>query len=144
MFMKKVTCVVLACMILLAGCAGRKANPVDIYLPGDEDRSCEAYVAEMAQLEADMDVILPDTSKAGQNTLCLVGGAFLLIPFFFMDLSNADKVEWDALRQRRNRLLVYAGEKGCDFGEKEYVPIPSLKEMKKLAKEQKKAEAQKD
>jgi len=139
--MKKIVCGLLIPVVILSGCAGRKANPVPIYLSGDESRSCEGYQAEIKQAEADMDLILPDTSKAGQNVLCVASGIFLIFPFFFMDLSNADKTEWEALRQRRNRLLIYAKEKQCEFC-KDYIPIPSLEEMKKMAQEAKKKEAE--
>jgi hypothetical protein len=138
--MRKVLCVFLSFTIILAGCAGRQANPVPIYLPGDESRSCTGYMSEIAQLEADMDRILPDTSKFGQNALCVAGGILLIVPFFFMDLSNADKAEWEALRKRRNRLLVYAAEAGCDFSAN-YRPIPSLEEMEKMKKEANKEES---
>jgi hypothetical protein len=139
--MKKSLCVLLIPVILLSGCAGRQANPVPVYLPGDENRSCQGYMAEIAQLESDMDRILPDTSKFGQNALCVAGGIFFIVPFFFMDLSNADKTEWEALRKRRNRLLVYAAEKGCDFSQ-QYSPIPSLEEIKKQSKESKNTETE--
>ena len=132
--MKNVLCCALSIMIAVSGCAGRQANPVPIYLPGDEERSCEGYQAEITQLESDMDKILPNTSKAGQNVLCVAGGIFLIFPFFFMDLSNADKTEWEALRQRRNRLLIYAKEKGCQFCQ-DLSPIPTMEEIKKMAKE---------
>ena len=134
--MKQAMCVFLSFVVILSGCAGRQANPVPIYLPGDENRSCQGYMTEIAQLEADMDRILPDTSKFGQNALCVAGGIFLIVPFFFMDLKNADKIEWEALRKRRNRLLVYAAEKGCDFSG-DYQPIPPLEEMEKMSKKEK-------
>jgi len=138
--MQKVLCVFLSFVIILSGCAGREANPTPIYLPGDENRSCQGYMAEIAQLEADMDRILPDTSKFGQNTLCVAGGILFIVPFFFMDLKNADKIEWEALRKRRNRLLVYAAERGCDFSAN-YRPIPSLEEMKEISEKEKEKES---
>ena len=147
MIFKSSVCLITASSILLAGvalpgCAGRVANPIPSYLPGDENRSCSGLLAEIAQLEADMTRIIPDTNKFGYNTLMFVGGLFLIVPFFFMDLKDAEKVEWEAMRVRRNRLLVYAAEKGCDFGATEPVPIPSLEEMKKMAKEAKQNESQ--
>lgn len=137
---QKFICVFISLLIFLTGCAGRQANPIQVYLPGDENRSCQGYMAEIAQLESDMNRILPDTNKFGYNALMFAGGCLILVPFFFMDLKDADKTEWDAMRMRRNRLAVYAAEKGCDFGSQgQPLPIPSFEEMKKIAEEQKKA-----
>ena len=47
---------------------------------------------------------------------------------------KAEKIEFEAMRQRHNRLLVYAAEKGCDFGAVRAERIPSLEERKEAAK----------
>jgi hypothetical protein len=131
-----ISCVLIASILALPACAGRVANPIPSYMPGDENRSCKGYMAEIAQLEADMARILPQTNKFGYNTLMVVGGLLFLFPFFFMDLKDAEKVEWEAMRVRRNRLAVYAAESGCDFGKKgEPVRIPSIEEMQKMGNE---------
>lgn len=117
-----------------AGCAGREANPIPIYMPGDEIRSCTALKAEVAQLQVDMTRILPKTDKGLTNALWATGGVFFIVPFFFMDLKDAEKIEFEAMRQRHNRLLVYAAEKQCDFGEVRAERIPNLKDQKKEAK----------
>lgn len=129
--MKKITCSVLAFTIFFAGCAGREANPIPIYLPGDENRSCTALKAEIAQLQEDMAFLLPKTNKFGTNVLWALAGGFLIVPFFFMDLKDAEKIEFDAMRQRHNRLLVYTAEKGCDMSGVRAERIPSLEEQKK-------------
>ncbi len=128
--MKKFVCVLMACCIFLASCAGRMANPIAAYLPGDENRSCTALKAEVAQLQVDMARLLPKTDKGLTNALWATAGVFFIIPFFFMDLKDAEKIEFDAMRQRHNRLLVYAAEKGCDFGEVRAERIPSSEERK--------------
>jgi len=90
----------------------------------------------MAQLNADMQRIMPETNKFAYNAVCVTGGIFLIFPFFFMDLKDAEKTEWEAIRIRYNRLLVYAAEKGCDFGGTALPdsPILSPEEAKELAK----------
>ncbi len=115
--MKKKMAVLLIMVMFFAGCAGRTANPIAVYLPGDENRSCTALQAEVAQLQVDMQRLLPKTDKDLTNALWATAGVFLVIPFFFMDFKDAEKIEFDAMRQRHNRLLIYAAEKGCDFGE---------------------------
>ena len=105
--MRKPVCLLLSVLIFFGGCAGRTANPIAAYLPGDEKRSCAGLKAEIAQLQADMQRILPKTDKGLTNTLWAVGGCLVIVPFFFMDLKDAEKIEFDAMRQRHNRLLVY-------------------------------------
>ncbi len=132
----------LAISAFFTGCAGRQANPIPSYLPGDENRSCPALQAEIAQLQSDMQRLLPDTNKFGYNAVCATAGFFLIVPFFFMDMKEADKIEWEAMRVRHNRLLVYAAEKGCDFGGKSAPDrILSPEEAKKLMEERKKQQS---
>ena len=54
-----------------------------------------------------------------------------------MDLKGSEKIEFDAMRQRHNRLLVYAAEKGCDMSEVRAERIPSVEERKAAAKKAK-------
>jgi len=120
--------------VFFAGCAGRQANPMPVYLPGDENRSCEGLKAEIAQLQVDMARILPKTDKGLTNALWAGAGVFTLgIGFIFMDLKDAEKIEFDAMRQRHNRLLIYAAEKDCDMVGVRAEEIPSLKQQKKKA-----------
>jgi hypothetical protein len=142
--MRKVLCGVMCFAVFYGGCAGRQANPVPAYLPGDENRSCQGLQAEMAQLQSDMQRILPDTNKFATNTLWAAAGFVLIVPFFFMDLKDAEKIEWEAMRVRYNRLLIYAAEKGCDFGVAgapgRIRSIDEMKELQKDAQKQQKTE----
>ncbi len=104
--MKKPVCLLLSVLIFLSGCAGRTANPIAAYLPGDETRSCEGLKAEIAQLQVDMARILPKTDKGLTNALWALGGCVVIVPFFFMDLKDAEKIEFEAMRTRHNRLLL--------------------------------------
>jgi len=135
--MKKPISLVLVFAILSAGCAGREANPIPAYLPGDNTRSCPALAAEVAQLQADMARLLPKTNKGVTNALWATGGVFLIVPFFFMDLKDAEKIEFEAMRTRHNRLLVYAAEKNCDMMGVKAERIPSIEERKAAAKKAK-------
>ena len=133
--MKAIGIYVLIGVMCIAGCGGRVANPMPMYLPGDDARSCEGLKIQMSQLDSDMRRILPKTDKSGTNLLCGVAGAFLIVPWFFMDFKGADKIEYDAMRNRYNHLLVLAAEKRCDVGNAER--IPSVAEIKKMSKEEK-------
>jgi len=131
--MKNLMCVLLSFCVFFAGCAGREANPIPIYLPGDESRSCAALKSEIAQLQVDMAMMLPKTDKGVTNALWGVAGVFTLgIGFIFMDFKGAEKIEFNAMRQRHNRLLIYAAEKNCDMVGIRAEKIPSAEERKKM------------
>jgi len=79
--------------------------------------------------------MLPKTDKGLSNALWATAGVFTLgIGFFFMDFKEAERIEFDAMRQRHNRLLVYAAERKCDFGEIKMERIPSVEERKDATK----------
>ena len=98
-----------------AGCAGRTANPVMSSQYGDQNKSCNALRIELSQTEQELRRLLPETDKAGKNTLLGVAGLFLIVPWFFMDFKDAEQVEVNALRQRYNTLTIMASEKKCGF-----------------------------
>ena len=134
--MKDAVIVLLSTCVLFAGCAGREANPIPIYLPGDENRSCAGLKGDIAQLQADMQRLLPKTNKGVTNALWATAGVFVIVPFFFMDLKDAEKTEFDAMRRRHNRLLIYAAEKGCEMSGVTAEKILSIEERKEAAKKQ--------
>ncbi|PWF20885.1 hypothetical protein DD235_16530 [Corticimicrobacter populi] len=109
---------------LLAGCAGRNANPVTVQQYGDDAKSCQALEHEMAFIESEVQRLMPQTAKAGKNTALGVSGAFFLIPLFFMDFSQAEQVEVDAYRQRYNHLAILALDKGCETDRQPILDVP--------------------
>ena len=117
--MQKLIAVFLVVCLAVAGCAGRTPNPVPSYQPGDEKRSCNGLKAEISNVEADIQRKLPDAEKTGSNVALGVAGAFLLVPWFFMDFSKADQIEIEALRRRYNQLVILSSEKSCGFENKE-------------------------
>jgi hypothetical protein len=123
--MKSPSTAALAGVMLLAACAGREANPVSEYRPGDDEKSCQRLQSEIEQIDAEIRAMLPDTDKTGQNVALGVAGAFLIVPWFFMDFSEAEKIEVKALRRRYNHLVLLGREKDCGFG---YEEIPPLEE----------------
>ena len=130
--MRRMLAVVLIACMGIYGCAGRTPNPVASYQPGDEKKSCNALKAEIANTEADIQRILPNSDKTGSNVALGIAGAFLLVPWFFMDFSRADQVELEAHRRRYNALVILASEKSCGF---EIKPLPELQKPQEPQKD---------
>jgi PBP1b-binding outer membrane lipoprotein LpoB len=130
---RQTLCVVLCYAVFFAGCAGREPKPVAIYKPGDENRSCESLKREVVQLQTKMLALLPKTDKFKTNALWATAGVFLIVPYFMMDLKDAEKIEFEAMRQRHNRLLGYLETKNCDVKDIIAKPIPGLEQQKEEA-----------
>lgn len=114
--MKRCICSALAFCVFLAGCAGTDPNPIAVYLPGDENKSCSSLKAEVANIDKQITRKQSQKSKQeGENLLWFVGGLFLIVPWFFMDVKDSEKSEINALQQRKDALLVIAAEKDCGF-----------------------------
>lgn len=116
--MKKI---VIFILLFLVGCGGRAANPVMIQQYGDGKKSCQSLEMELSQIENEIQQLMPKTNKAGKNIALGVAGAFFIVPWFFMDLSQAEQMEVNAFRQRYNHLLIITSEKKCGL-EKEVIP----------------------
>jgi hypothetical protein len=103
------------CSVLLIGCAGRPANPVMVDQIGDPKKSCASIQTEMKGIEAEIARLMPQTDKSGKNIGLGIAGAFFLVPLFFMDMTESEKIEINAYKQRYNRLNIVAVEKKCPF-----------------------------
>lgn len=128
--MKKVLAGVLVICLGSYGCAGRTPNPVSEYQYGDDKKSCNALRAEIANTESDIQRKLPEADKTGSNVALGVAGAFLLVPWFFMDFSKADQVEIEALRRSYNNLVILSSDKSCGF---DYKPLPEIQKTQEMA-----------
>jgi hypothetical protein len=135
--MKKIiNCVVLMGLLTTTACAGHDPNPVMVSQYGDEAKSCKALELEMSDAQAEMQRLVGQTDKTGQNVALGVAGWFLLVPWFFMDFKNGEKVEYDAWRQRYMHLSIIAEEKHCGM---KAANIPSSDELIQAAKKAKAA-----
>lgn len=110
--------------VMLVGCAGRAANPVMVQQYGDNAKSCQGLEFEMAQIESEVQRLVPDTKKAGKNVALGVAGVLFLVPLFFMDFSQAEQIEVNAYRQRYNHLAILAIDKGCETNRKPVLEAP--------------------
>jgi hypothetical protein len=130
--MKKVISATM-CVMLLVGCGGRTAAPVMPVQYGDDKKSCRALEFEMNTIQGEMQRLLPDTDKTGKNVALGVAGAFLLVPWFFMDFKNAEQTEYESYRQRYNNLATVALSKNCDITPQQY---PTVEELRRKYEEQ--------
>ena len=60
--------------------------------------------------------MIPAVKKADtKRTILMLTGGFTIIPWFFLDLSDADKIEANAQRARYNYLADIASKGRCRF-----------------------------
>ena len=118
--MKKLLAMLAVILLTLSGCGGKAPDPIAQYQPGDEDRSCEGLKSEIAANEAEISKMLPGEDATGKNVALGVAGAFLLVPWFFMDFKEGEAIEIKALRRRNQWLREVASEKDCT------VPPPTV------------------
>ena len=119
-------CVVIS--TTLFGCAGKSPNPVMVMQYGDESKSCDALKYEMHSMQNNMRAVLPKTEKTGKNVALGVTGLFFIVPWFFMDFSDAEQLEYESYRDRYNHLASIAVSKKCNVKQRNY---PSVEEMKR-------------
>jgi hypothetical protein len=115
--MKQILKIILIAALVasFAGCAGRAANPVMTHQYGDGKKSCSALQSEMSFVKSEIRRLIPETKKTSKNIILGVTGAFILVPLFFMDFSEAEQIEVDAFRRRYNHLAILSEEKNCGF-----------------------------
>jgi hypothetical protein len=116
---------------LVIGCGGRTANPVMASQYGDSQKTCRGLEFEMQSVQGEIQRLLPDRDKTAQNVALGVAGAFVLVPWFFMDFKNAEATEYEAYRQRYNHLASIALDKRCDVKPTQYPTAQQLQNQHK-------------
>lgn len=114
--MKKsaVTASALVASSLLTACVHTTPNPVQVAQVGDETKSCRSIENEMMDMQAQRaDSDSAGTGQVAKNVGLGVAGAFLIVPWFFMDTSDAHSVEGKAAQARYKRLQALYEDKGC-------------------------------
>lgn len=111
--MKKKLIGLLSCLILLSACAGRTPNPVPQHQPGDESLSCNALKLELMNNQTKITNLIPQQDKMAKNIALGVAGAFVIVPWFFMDFSDAERVEIQSYQLRDNWLRTLYTKKKC-------------------------------
>ena len=119
--MKKLFAVAITSLsLLVTACAGNTPHPVPQTQPGDERMNCSQLRQTIMDNQARILHLVPKQSKTGKNVALGVAGAFVIVPWFFMDFSDAERIEIRALQLRNNWLRNLHEEKNC----KNTLPAP--------------------
>lgn len=100
---------------LITACVHTTPMPVQVSQPGDTMMSCESIKEEMSKMQNQ--VAESDSERNGQiakNVGLGVAGALLIVPWFFMDTSDANTIEAKAARERYLKLGTMWRDKNCD------------------------------
>jgi len=113
---QSVPVLIVVVLFFAQGCAGRAAHPVEVAQPGDNKKSCKSLGKETKQIRRNLKKMIPAVKKADKKrTLLMLSGGLLIVPWFFVDLSDADKIETNAKRARHNYLVNVAKKRNCRF-----------------------------
>ena len=105
---------VLVVLFFVQGCAGRAAHPVQIAQSGDNKKTCKSLRKETKRIKQKVKKMIPAVKKADKKrTLLMLSGGLLIVPWFFLDLSDADKIETNAQRARYNYLVDRGVKRNC-------------------------------
>jgi len=114
-FRKAIALLVIA-LFFSQGCAGRAANPVRVAQIGDSGKTCKSLHKETKKIRRNLKKMIPAVKKADKKrTILMLAGGLLIVPWFFLDLTDADKVEANAQRARYNYLVDRGVKRGCRF-----------------------------
>ncbi|HWA88387.1 MAG TPA: hypothetical protein VG889_00015 [Rhizomicrobium sp.] len=107
----------LACALVVSGCAARQVTPVSMSQPGDDRLSCDALKAQTAaNSAAEAGYRYKDKQVENGNALKTVGSAAPFVGPLIAgstDLSNEEQVKARALADRNDELNYLAKRKGC-------------------------------
>ena len=111
-------------LFLTQGFAGRAAHPVQVAQSGDNKKTCKSLRKETKQIRQKIRRMIPVVKKADKKrTLLMLSGGLLIVPWFFLDLTDADKIETNAQRARYNYLVDRGVKRNCRF------KIPHMKKF---------------
>ena len=110
--MKKIISFLIS-VLLLSACAGNTPNPIPQRQSGDENLSCGALRQELMDNQTKITNLIPKQNKTGKNVGLGIAGAFLIVPWFFMDFSDAERIEIQSYQLRDNWLRTLCAQKKC-------------------------------
>jgi hypothetical protein len=98
----------------VAACVHTTPNPVQLSQVGDDTMSCRTIENQMQDMQNQIHESDSDgNGQIAKNVGLGVAGALLIVPWFFMDTSDAHSVEGKAAAARYKRLSALYEDKGC-------------------------------
>ena len=113
--MKKLITTIVLTSFLLVACGGKTPHPVAQIQPGDDYMNCGQINKMITDNNNKIVSLFPKTKKMAKNAALGAAGYFLIVPWFFMDFSDAERLEIDAYQQRNDWLRTLANRKHCDM-----------------------------
>lgn len=104
---------ILLILLLFSSCGGRTANPIQVTKVSDGNLSCIQLTNEINYIDQEVRKLTKVADKQPKNVALLTAGAFLVVPYFFVDLQEAEKQEINALRARYFHLTRLAKNQNC-------------------------------
>tara|TARA_B100001248_G_C27350000_1_gene440832 strand:+ start:629 stop:1114 length:486 start_codon:yes stop_codon:yes gene_type:complete len=123
LFIKRGGLFALLFLAFLYGCAGNAPKPISVVQSGDFQLNCDQLTSAVNNIASFGNELSNDeTIKWKRNIGLASAGAFLIVPYFFMDLTEGDNIEINAARARYIHLHRIAVSKKCSgFDENEPV-----------------------
>ena len=119
--------------LFLLGCAGAPPKPIEVVQPNDYKLNCNQLVSYINQAaEYGNELRANETSKWKKNIGLASAGTLLIVPYFFMDLTEGDNVEINAAKARYIHLHRIAVSKGCDGFDKNIPTLDLQSSLRKL------------
>ena len=106
----------LALLLLLAACGARQTTPVAMSQPGDEELSCDQIAAQISRNEAEAIRLIGEEEdvESGNVAAGVVAGALVAWPVLLaIDMSDAERIQYRALRDRNTNLGRLQQQQGC-------------------------------
>lgn len=99
---------------MIVSCAGAPPAPVNVSKASDRFLNCEQISSQIQTITREVNNLSrKENSKQKSNYGLAAAGAFLIVPFFFMNLTESEKVELNAARGRYFALERMARERNC-------------------------------
>lgn len=106
--MRRIACICVLAATLTAACGGRTANPVPEKRAIDASLSCDHLAAEAEVNEARLADLAGEVDAKHERN-----AGMLLVSPLFLDLSDAEKREADALKARNRHLASELERREC-------------------------------
>lgn len=107
--------VMITLTLVISGCVGRHAQPITANYATDSRLPCTGIVDEIAQHQRALVTLQTERSRINRRNINVgIAGTFLLIPLFWLNVTDAPEVEQYAIGGRMNVLHDLKQKKNCN------------------------------